>query len=110
LLQAQPPCREPQQRQQQQQQQHCLRSSLASHHPRTHHTHAHTTPTHTHHTPRRPQVNGKMRGTVELPKDVDQAGAVAAAMAVANVSKFVEGKEVVKVIFVPGKILNLIVK
>jgi leucyl-tRNA synthetase len=55
------------------------------------------------------QVNGKMRGTVELPKDVDQEGAVAAAMGVPNVAKFVEGKEVKKVIFVPGKILNIIV-
>jgi leucyl-tRNA synthetase len=60
--------------------------------------------------PRCPQVNGKMRGTVELPKDVDQAGAVAAAVEVPNVKKFVEGMEVKKVIYVPGKILNLIVK
>lgn len=56
------------------------------------------------------QVNGKMRGTVEVGKDIDQAGAVEAAQQVANVKKFTDGKQVVKVIYVPGKILNLIVK
>ena len=55
------------------------------------------------------QVNGKVRGTVEVPVGVDQAAAVAAALAMPNVAKFTEGKEVKKVIFVAGKILNLIV-
>ena len=39
----------------------------------------------------------------------NQDEAVAAALGVANVAKFCEGKSVKKVIFVPGKILNLIV-
>lgn len=57
------------------------------------------------------QVNGKVRGTLEVARDVDQAGAVAAALANANVAKFAAepGKSIKKVIFVPGKILNLIV-
>ena len=56
------------------------------------------------------QVNGKTRGTVELPKDCDQDAALEAAKALGPVAKQLEGKEVKKVIFVPGKILNLVVK
>ena len=50
-----------------------------------------------------------MRGTVEVRNDVGQAEAQAAAMSVANIAKFVDGKAMKKVIWVPGKILNLIV-
>lgn len=60
--------------------------------------------------PVRTQVNGKMRGTVEVPKDISQAAALEAALgALDNVRAQLEGKDVKKVIFVPGKILNLIV-
>ncbi len=54
-------------------------------------------------------MNGKLRGTVEVPKDVDQEAARTAAMELQNVSKFLEGKALKKVIFVPGRILNFIV-
>ena len=56
------------------------------------------------------QVNGRLRATLELPKDVDKDAAVAAAKEQPSVAKFLEGKNVVKVIFVPSKILNLVVK
>lgn len=55
------------------------------------------------------QVNGKVRGTVEVPRGVTQEDAVLMSLAQPNVAKFTEGKELKKVIFVPGKILNLIV-
>ena len=55
-------------------------------------------------------MNGKMRGSVEVPKDIDQAGAEAAARQVAAVTRQMEGMQVVKTIWVPGKILNFIVK
>ncbi|KAJ9505029.1 hypothetical protein QJQ45_021514 [Haematococcus lacustris] len=55
------------------------------------------------------QVNGKVRGTVEVAPNAGQDQALAAAQANANVTKFTTGKTVKKVIFVPGKILNLIV-
>lgn len=55
------------------------------------------------------QVNGKMRGTVEVNNNVSQAEAQAAAVSNANIAKFVDGKSVRKVIWVPGKMLNLIV-
>ena len=56
------------------------------------------------------QVNGKLRSTLELPKDVSQEDAVAAAQNQPSVAKFLDGKKVVKVVFVPCKILNLVVK
>ncbi|RYD60217.1 MAG: hypothetical protein EOP84_37270 [Verrucomicrobiaceae bacterium] len=56
------------------------------------------------------QVNGKMRGTVELALDADEATALASAMAVETVAAAVGGKTPDKVIYKAGKILNLIVK
>lgn len=56
------------------------------------------------------QVNGKLRATLELPKEVTKDAAVAAASKQPSVGKFLEGKNVIKVIFVPGKILNLVVR
>ena len=45
-----------------------------------------------------------------LPADVDRESAVAAAKADARVQSFLAGKGVVKEIFVPGRIVNLVVK
>lgn len=50
-----------------------------------------------------------MRGTVEVAVEAPQDAALAAALALPNVQKFAGGKEVKKVIYVPGKILNIIV-
>jgi leucyl-tRNA synthetase len=54
------------------------------------------------------QVNGKTRGTIEVTPEIDQEGALAAAMANAQVAKFVTG-EPRKVIFVRGRLLNIVV-
>lgn len=56
------------------------------------------------------QVLGKTRGEIELPKDADEATAVALAQANPTVAKFLEGKTLARVIYKPGKILNLIAK
>ena len=56
------------------------------------------------------QINGKLRTTLVLPADVDRESAVAAAKADARVQSFLAGKGVVKEIFVPGRIVNLVVK
>ena len=56
------------------------------------------------------QVNGKLRGDIEVDKDADQATVEGEALRQANVARFVDGKEIVKKIYVPGKILNLVVK
>ena len=57
----------------------------------------------------RMQINGKLRGTVEVSKTIGQEDALAAGTALDNVARQIEGKIVRKVIFVPGKILNIIV-
>ena len=55
------------------------------------------------------QVNGKSRGAIEIAVDATEEAAVALAMAVGTVSNAVGGKKLTKVIYKPGKILNLIV-
>jgi leucyl-tRNA synthetase len=55
------------------------------------------------------QVNGKMRGRVTLRKDADPKEAEQVALQEPNVQKFIASKQVKKTIYVPGKILNLIV-
>ena len=55
-------------------------------------------------------MNGKLRATLELPKGVSKDDAVAAAQALPVMTKYLEGKAVKKIIFVPAKILNLVVK
>jgi leucyl-tRNA synthetase len=55
------------------------------------------------------QINGKVRATLEAPRDSAQEPAVQQALGLPNVTKWTDGKEIKKVIFVPGKILNLIV-
>jgi len=56
------------------------------------------------------QVNGKTRGEIEIAKDSDQDGAMAEAMKVQSVFKQVNGKDVKKIIYVPGRILNIVAK
>ena len=56
------------------------------------------------------QVNGKVRGNVDLPQECTKEEALAAAKANPNVYKFLDGKTIVKEIYVPGRILNFVVK
>jgi leucyl-tRNA synthetase len=56
------------------------------------------------------QVNGKLRGEGQFPKDVDKDSVISAAKADVKVQSFLEGKEIVKEIYVPGKLVNLAVK
>jgi leucyl-tRNA synthetase len=55
------------------------------------------------------QVNGKARGAVQIAVNADEATARAAALAEPKVAAFVEGKTVKKLVYVPGKIINVIV-
>ena len=56
------------------------------------------------------QINGKVRGRVLLPVDIDEAGAWEAAARIDTVQKQLAGRQVVKRIFVPKKLLNIVVK
>ena len=56
------------------------------------------------------QVLGKLRGTINVPVDSDQETVVAEALKQEKVAKFTEGKQIVKVIHVKNKLVNLIVK
>jgi leucyl-tRNA synthetase len=55
------------------------------------------------------QINGKVRGRVLLPVAADQETAREAALAEASVQHSLAGKALVKVVYVPGRVLNLIV-
>lgn len=55
------------------------------------------------------QINGKSRATIELAADADEATAKQTALESESVQKFVAGKDVKKVIYVRGRIINLIV-
>jgi leucyl-tRNA synthetase len=55
------------------------------------------------------QVNGKLRARIKVAADADEATARAAALADANVQKFVGSAPVKKVIVVPGKLVSVVV-
>jgi leucyl-tRNA synthetase len=55
------------------------------------------------------QIGGKTRSKVSVPRDAGQEQVVAAAQKDAAVRRFTEGKEVRKVVYVPNRLLNLVV-
>ena len=55
------------------------------------------------------QVNGKVRARIEVAADADQDTVQAVAFEEVNMQKFMEGKTVRKVIYVPGKLINVVV-
>jgi len=56
------------------------------------------------------QVNGKLRDRLEVPVDAQKDGVLAQARSAANAVRFLEGKQVVKEIYVPGKLVNFVVR
>jgi leucyl-tRNA synthetase len=56
------------------------------------------------------QVNGKLRGQIEVANPPVEQEVLAAVKTNANVQKWVEGKQVVKTIYVPGKLVNMVVR
>ncbi len=55
------------------------------------------------------QVNGKVRGTIRVPREADQQALEAAALANEGVRKLLDGKQIRNLIAVPGKIVNVVV-
>jgi leucyl-tRNA synthetase len=54
------------------------------------------------------QVDGKVRGEVRIARDADEPAARAAALAVPNVAKHLEGRTVAKFIYKPGRIIGIV--
>ncbi len=54
------------------------------------------------------QICGKLRGTIEMPKNAAKEDVEKAALAVENVKRQIEGKEIKKIIIVPNKICNIV--
>ena len=56
------------------------------------------------------QVNGKLRATIKVNINDSEEMLKEKALAEENVKKFTEGKEIIKVIAIKGKIVNIVVK
>ena len=56
------------------------------------------------------QVNGKLRDRLEVAVDAEKDDVLAQARAAENAARFLEGKQVVKEIYVPGKLVNFVVR
>lgn len=56
------------------------------------------------------QVNGKTRGEIQIAVDAEQEAAMAAAMEQDKVKAQLDGKDIKKIIYVPGRILNIVAK
>ena len=54
------------------------------------------------------QVNGKLRDRLMLSKDAGETAAQSAALASAKVKEHTDGKTIRKIVFVPGKLLNIV--
>ena len=55
------------------------------------------------------QVNGKIRARLDLPNDISQEDAIAAAKAQESIAGEIAGKKIIKEIFVPGRLINFVV-
>ncbi len=56
------------------------------------------------------QISGKLRATIVIPADADKDAAIAAAKANDKIVAALEGKNIIKEIYVPGKIVNIVAK
>ena len=56
------------------------------------------------------QVNGKLRGKIHVAADISKDDAISAAKEEEHVRETIVGKNLVKEIYVPGKLVNLVVK
>ena len=56
------------------------------------------------------QINGKLKSKIKLPAGTDETSAIEAALKDEKIAEFTEGKQIVKKIFVPGKIINFVVR
>lgn len=56
------------------------------------------------------QINGKLRATIEVPTDTAEEAIKELALADENVKKWTEDKEIIKIVYVKGKLLSVVIK
>jgi len=56
------------------------------------------------------QINGKVRGKISVPADLDSEGLQEAALKNEKIAEMMAGKEIVKKIIVPGRLVNFVIK
>ena len=56
------------------------------------------------------QINGKLRGRIVVPAEAEETFVLEQALADEKVKAAIAGKQIVKKIYVPGKLVNLVVK
>ena len=56
------------------------------------------------------QVNGRVRARLSVPADITAEDAKAAALANPNAGQYIEGKEVLQLVYVPGRLVNIVVR
>lgn len=56
------------------------------------------------------QINGKVRGKMELDHDVEKSSLLSMAKGLENVSKYIDGKKILKEIIVPKKLINFVIE
>ena len=56
------------------------------------------------------QINGKIRDKMTVPSDIDKAGLEKIALSSEKIKTISDGKTIVKVIAIPGRLVNIVVK
>ena len=56
------------------------------------------------------QVNGKLRDRITVPASITEAEAKNIALSSQRVKPYIEGKQIIKVVYVPGRLINIVVK
>ncbi len=54
------------------------------------------------------QVNGKLRGQIQVPADAERSAIEQAALADPHVQKFINGQPIRKIVIAPGKLINVV--
>ena len=56
------------------------------------------------------QINGKVRARLDVPAEISAEDARAAVLAHENVQRYLEGKQIVNLVYVPGKLVNIVAR
>ncbi len=55
------------------------------------------------------QINGKFRGSIEIPADYQQNEVIKCAVENEKIKKYISGKNILKTVYVPGRLLNIVI-